>query len=355
MKTSFIAIISEQHQPDYYGRVLPVLEDMCALCGLETENLTVFNESTCDINLISKQLTEPCIMVFDSGTFGLADEFLKNISSKLGRTVTQNACGASCGNVLLIDLNSKNLYKNLNLKLFESVFTYDKVRSVLKIFGISRAQLTDSLLTLIGTSPISFNISSHCLESSVVLHAPAAAQKSYADEVERAMYQQFGESIFADSYESLYHVVEDLLSFRKVKLSIADSLTGGIMLNELKTGFNKFDSTVAVFKSIARKPDFFSMLKITETQAEAMEGSIELAYEIAASLLQESPSTLAIVLCGTYSKPFVAVGDGSGIHVYKFNLTAGERFVAELLTKNAMHKIIKKLRQNDLCFYDNNV
>jgi len=360
LKVNLVSIISEQHQPDVYSRVLPLINDLCAMVELEAAQTVVLDELLPDVlSDATRFVGNNSVVLCDSGTFAGFESLKTALTTYCKVPATTVAFGyvlhTNSGTMAIVDLNTKDLLSVLTPANFKKAFAYEKAQLLLRMFGANKAQIGALIESMTSNTAVTYNISSNSLESTVVLHAPTQDYKNTLNNISREIYNQFGEQIFADSYTSLYFAVEDLLNFRKKKLAIADSLTNGILLSELKAGFAKFDNTVISFKQIARKPDYFSMLKLVEAQVDAMGENIELAYEMGAKLLAEHPNAIVVVLCGTYKKPFIAVGDSGGIHVYKFSLNAGERFIAELLSKNAIFKIIKKLKQNDLYFYDSSI
>ncbi len=86
--------------------------------------------------------------------------------------------------------------------------------------------------------------------------------------------------------------------------------------------------------------------------------SVEIAYEMAAGLLESSEADIVVVTNGLTNFNndkkgklcFIAVGNSDGIHVYKNTVYGNREQVVESLTQTAFFYLIKNIKQNDLFF-----
>ena len=80
--------------------------------------------------------------------------------------------------------------------------------------------------------------------------------------------------------------------------------------------------------------------------------SVNTVYELANAMLETKTGDLVLFVLGDKNSDicYMAIGDFDGIHVYKNKINIKNLNLIGNLSKTALFYLIKKLKQNDLCF-----
>lgn len=180
------------------------------------------------------------------------------------------------------------------------------------------------------------------------------AKKIEDDEVREVLSRfctLFADAIYADSDVSIEQRAVDLLKVRKKKVSIAESLTGGLICSKI---VNVAGSSEIFDEGFVTYADLSKNKQLGVSQATLKKyGAVsdETAYEMAVGLLNKgcdvamATTGIAGPGGGSVEKPvglcFTAVGERSGIHIYR-NVFQGDRNrVREQVACDALFKLIK--------------
>lgn len=242
------------------------------------------------------------------------------------------------------------LFEKFNV--FYDNFTY-------KTFGICERDIL-SLLGDMLKNKYKINITTYPngLEVTVVIRYNKGLDQQIVSDFMQKVYAKLAKFIYATEDMSLYATVFNLLKLSKKKLAVAESVTGGNIVSNLikeNKGISEYLMEGAVVYSNYAKTN---RLKVNENILNTYTPvSVEVAYEMAAGLLETSGADIVVTTTGYNSKDeghdafaYIAVGDMDGIHVYKNAYSGSREEVIDSITKTSMFYLIKKLKQNDLLF-----
>ena len=173
-------------------------------------------------------------------------------------------------------------------------------------------------------------------------------------EVVRFIISKLKENIYAEFDTTLGERLFDLLKLKKVKISVAESFTGGRVVSEIikNPGASEFVNEGAVTYSNESKIKRLGVVKADLEKHGAVSSVV--AYQMAAGLLRNG-CDVAVATTGIAGpksddtqKPvglcYIAVGMKDGVHTYKFNLTGNREEITETAKNTALFLAIKKLK-----------
>lgn len=174
-------------------------------------------------------------------------------------------------------------------------------------------------------------------------------------EVVRFIVGKLKENIYAEFDTGLGERLFDLLKLKNIKVSVAESFTGGRVVSELikNSGASAFVNEGIVSYSNESKIDRLSVNKADLIKHGAVSSVV--AYQMAAGLLKNGNCDLAISTTGIAGpksddtlKPvglcYIAVGMRDGVHTYKLNLSGSREEITETAKNTALFLAIKKLK-----------
>jgi len=171
----------------------------------------------------------------------------------------------------------------------------------------------------------------------------------------RQIIEKHKENIYAEFDTTLEERIFDLLKLRGVKISVAESFTGGRIASALikNSGISKYMHEGIVSYSNESK---MQRLKVKEQDINTVGAvSSKVAYQMCAGLLIENECDIAISTTGiagpksdnTY-KPvglcYIGVGMKNGVHTYRYNFTGDREEITETAKNTALFLAIKKLK-----------
>ena len=229
----------------------------------------------------------------------------------------------------------------------------------LKTFGICERDIL-SLLGDLLKNKYKINVTTYPngLETTIVIRYNKGLDQSIISDFMQKIYAKLAKFIYATEDMSLFATVFNLLKLNKKKIAIAESITGGTIVSSLiqeNAGISEYLIEGIVAYSNNSKTN---RLKVGENILNTYTAvSVEVAYEMAAGLLETSGADIVVTTTGYASKDeghdayaYIAVGDMDGIHVYKNVFSGSREEVIDSVTKTSMFYLIKKLKQNDLLF-----
>ena len=148
----------------------------------------------------------------------------------------------------------------------------------------------------------------------------------------------------------------DLLKLKKLKLSVAESFTGGRIASSMirNSGVSEFFHEGIVSYSNKSKIDRLGVDKEDLARSGAVSSIV--AYQMCAGLLRKGDCDIAVATTGiagpksdNTSKPvglcYIAVGMKDGVHTYKYNFTGTREQITEQAKNVALGLVIKKLKK----------
>lgn len=164
------------------------------------------------------------------------------------------------------------------------------------------------------------------------------------------------EDIYADSDVSLGSRVFDLLKLKNVKISVAESFTGGRVISEIirSPGASNFvHEGVVSYSNLSKEK---RLLVSRENLFAFGAVSMQVASDMAKGLLMEGNCDIAVATTGLAGPnsdssnlpvglTFIAVGTRQGIHVYKTVFSGDREEITETAKNKALFLTIKNLRK----------
>ncbi len=177
----------------------------------------------------------------------------------------------------------------------------------------------------------------------------------YSNDVIRYIVGELKDNIYADFDTTLGERLFDLLKLRNLKISTAESFTGGRVISSIITnaGASEFVHEGVVSYSNESKEDRLGVKKADLIKEGAVSSIV--AYQMCAGLLKGGNCDVAIATTGiagpksdNSEKPvglcFIAVGMKDGVHTYKHQLTGNREEITETAKNTALFLAIKILK-----------
>lgn len=174
-------------------------------------------------------------------------------------------------------------------------------------------------------------------------------------EIVRYVVSNLKENIYAEYDVSLGERLFDLLKLRNIKLSIAESFTGGRIVSEMikNSGASAHINEGAITYSNESK---IKRLSVKENDL-IKQGAVSsvVAYQMAVGLLKDGDCDIALSTTGiagpksdNSDKPvglcYIAVGMKDGVHTYRYKLLGTREEITETAKNTALFLAIKKLK-----------
>jgi len=173
-------------------------------------------------------------------------------------------------------------------------------------------------------------------------------------EIVRYIVGNLKENIYAEYNVSLAERLFDILKLKKLKISCAESFTGGKVVSSIieNNGASEVVVEGIVCYSNQSKVDRV-FVKKDDLYKEGAVSSI-VAYEMASGLLKNGNCDIAVATTGfagptsNEDKPvglcYIAVGMMDGVHTYKLSLKGNRKNITETAKNYALFLAIKKLK-----------
>ncbi len=232
--------------------------------------------------------------------------------------------------------------------------------TTIKTFGIGEKDIYAILSDLIKNKyKILFLTYPDNLEVSIVIRYNENLDPIIVNDFIVKTYERLNKYIYADEETSLIKRAYDLLEVGNKKLAIAETITGG----NISGSFFKqcSDQSNLLCENIVCLSDnaLINRLNVSPNIIKQYGSvSVEVAYEMAAGLLDLTAADIVIVTNGLSSFNddkkgklcYIAVGNCDGIHVYKNTVYGSREQVVTSLTQTSFFYLIKNIKQNDLFF-----
>ncbi|MBE7061072.1 MAG: nicotinamide-nucleotide amidohydrolase family protein [Clostridiales bacterium] len=171
----------------------------------------------------------------------------------------------------------------------------------------------------------------------------------------REVVGQLKDNIYAEFDTTLEQRLFDLLKLRNVKISVAESFTGGRIASAIikNSGVSEYMAEGIVAYSNESKIKRLGVKKEDIEKHGAVSSIV--AYQMAVGLLRTGECDLAIATTGIAGpksdnslKPvglnYIAVGLKDGVHTYRYNLSGDREVITETAKNTALFLAIKKLK-----------
>lgn len=258
--------------------------------------------------------------------------------------------------------NIKSIYYTEILPVLSRNLDINYEINVIKTFGICEEDILSILSDVIKNKyKITIATYPNNLEVEIIIRYNRQLDSELISQTIQIIYERLSKYIYADTDIKLENRACELLKVYKKTLAIGETISGGNITNEFIRNNSSIDDVLKESIVAYDKKSKMNRLKVTESIINNFtEKSVEIAYEMAAGLLETSGADVVLVNAGNITDLneksnsvtcYIAVGDIDGIHVYKNNFTGNKQQIIEGLTKTSFFYLIKKLKQNDLQYF----
>ncbi len=357
MKANLIVLKTQESQEEIYSVIEPTLTKFLAQNGVDITKSIYFKQFD-ELNKSLFGLLESCsILLVDMSMENidfLFTQIEKFYSAKMSsfehgkywKDAQSNRC------CLMFNINNLDFIKDIDKNFLKQLFAPTKFLNIVKTYGLAESEVRRVLRAIPNENNFEWYVTASFFDCEIDILAEAEYYNTKAhSEYIRLIYETLGDYIYSDTDDSLFQKLEELLSVRKTKIAICDTLTGGLFNNLVRKNLVGWNQYICAFYNINREDDLVNILKINENYlAEHGADSVDTMYEMAAQLLENTPASIVLVLTGTPQKPYIALGDKEAIHLYKFNFNHNNTFIYNMMCQTAIFKLLKKLKKNDILF-----
>lgn len=200
-----------------------------------------------------------------------------------------------------------------------------------------------------------YDIKENCGDITLSLLFEKYAEKGGSEAV-RTIVSELKEGLYAEDDVTLSERLFDLLRLKKVRLSTAESFTGGRVVADVVKNAGASD---VVYEGIVCYDEVSKKRRLGVKHADLVrEGAVSsvVAYQMAVGLLAGGETDLAIATTGLAGpngdgsgKPvglcFIAIGMKDGVDVYRFRFNGTREEITETAKNTALFLAIKKLKR----------
>lgn len=230
-------------------------------------------------------------------------------------------------------------------------------RVTLKYFGredVMKTALCDA--EKLCEKGLTYRTDTVCGDTKIDLFFDNSVVKSKRNDVLRHVIETLGEDVYAEYDVSLGERLFDLLQVRKVKISVAESFTGGRIASEIvkNPGVSEYFTEGVVCYSNKSKIKRLGVKAEDLAKFGAVSGTV--AFQMVAGLLRTGDCDVAISTTGLAGPNtdesglpvglcFIAVGTKEGVHSYKYVFKGDREKITETAKNAALFLAIKKIKK----------
>jgi len=285
----------------------------------------------------------------------------------IGATLIPNIRGAYQGfildenelTVIVLPANYKQfkvMCDKYVLPYLENKYGIKSSRLVLKYFGeLNALKITLEQAQNVYPEQFVWNLYEKYGDVTVDLLFPQGEDSGKSNEVVRFIVGRHKENIYAEFDTTLSERLFDILKLKKLKISVAESFTGGRIISSLiqNSGASECVYEGAVTYSSQSKVKRLGV-KEEDIRTKGAVSSV-VAYRMAAGLLSGGNCDVALSTTGIAGPKsddsnfpvglcYIAVGMKDGVHTYKYNFTGNREEITETAKNTALFLAIKKLK-----------
>ncbi len=349
MQVNLIALSTEETHLDVYNNICPIIIKKLNLCSVEVFSTTVFSDIYAIKQYLSSCLTRNVVLVADFSNNIDFDLVKAILLQKYNATLQVFDAGYYISNsnvkCLVVDTSKFNYYDYLIPQKICPIFNIEELSAQIKIFGLDKVSILQKIAAIENSNLFYASVYVSYLDAQIVISAknpniPFDLVRKFV----RNLHEVFNEYLYNDTNLTMLEVLDELLTVRNVTLCVADILTQGAFERYLRDGLPNFDKHIVECHSLKTLEDVAVNLNVgADFLATHNKSSVDLCYEMGATMAENIDAGLAVVLSGTFNTPFLAVGDKQAIHVYKYNFNHSADYITQIMCRQAVFKIIKKL------------
>lgn len=229
-------------------------------------------------------------------------------------------------------------------------------RMYIKTVGASTAVINEAIGKVKNISPqCDFNVTSRYSDCSIEIIYPQTLGQDAVDVIYRSLIGSLNEYVYAIEDVSLAERLYQLLKLRRIKISVAESFTGGGIAKRLVEvpGVSEVYYEGVNTYSNESKTKRLGVKQVTLKNQGAV--SEDTAYEMVEGLLNTGGCDVAVSTTGiagpnsdSTSKPvgliYIGVGKSDGISVTKYELKGDRQTITETAINLALFAAFKKIK-----------
>ncbi len=241
------------------------------------------------------------------------------------------------------------------LPYLENKLGIKKTRLTLKYFGDKvKLKQTLSRAEVLCEQGFYYNIFEKFGDITIDLFFDYDTPEETKKQVVRYIVSTLKDNIYAEYDTSLSQRLFDILTLRKLKISTAESFTGGRVVSEI---IKNAGASACVNEGVVSYSNQSKISRLNvKTEDIKSQGAVSavVAYQMAVGLLKEgcdiavSTTGIAGPQSDDTDKPvglcYIAVGMKDGVHTYRYKLSGSREEITETATNTALFLAIKKLK-----------
>ena len=284
---------------------------------------------------------------------------LKNYCEKLfeGQFDNFNILSVADSNIYVLSYDGESRLKESDVvQILAKKCGISCGHSYVKTVGVSLARIYEVIAKAKQACPeCEFNVSDSFCDSTIEIVYPDNLSKSAYDKVLRIIISELNDNVYALENISLAQRLYQLLQLRRMRISVAESFTGGgvskrlVEISGISEVYYEGLNTYANQSKMKRLGVEERILKQYGAVSE------QTAYQMAEGLLNTGDCDIAIATTGiagpksdSTSKPvgllYIAIGTRESISVYKYTLSGGRQKITETAINLALFHAFKKLK-----------
>ncbi len=240
------------------------------------------------------------------------------------------------------------------LPYFENKYDVKSKRLVLKYFGDKKSlmQTVEQVIKNVQQIKVNCYGKNGDITVDLLFNGVTDAERM---QVVRELVKEHKDNIYAEFDTTLGERLFDVLKLKNLKLSVAESFTGGRVASAViaNSGASAFVHEGIISYTDQSKIERLGVSK-SDLEKNGAVSSI-VAYQMAAGLLKSGNCDVAIATTGiagpnsdNSNQPvglcYIAVGMKDGVHTYRYNLSGNREEITETAKNTALFLAIKKLK-----------
>ena len=289
--------------------------------------------------------------------YGFETEFLCNQLPKrgthydLGVVVSREEVRLRCGLYFRFERADEGIPAAVRRRLDEK---FPAVRREFKLFGLSAEEAARLVEGIPKPAELRVNYLTEHLDTAVYA---ASADPAAVEQFTLMLYQKAGEALYSDRDETLEACVLELLRLHKKRVSVSESLTGGLIADRivrLPGASEVFFEGLVTYHNESKEARLGVAERTLRVSGAVSEGT---AFEMCRGLMSTGKADFALSTTGiagpgggTNLKPvgtvFIGVANAENIMVFKHQFPGGRDEVRELSASYALYYLIRRIKNN---------
>lgn len=261
----------------------------------------------------------------------------------------------TCAFILITDGSGKLTEENV-CDFFNEKYGAPLGRAYLKTVGASGAEISAALSKAKELCPgCDFNITEKFSDCTIEMVYPANLSKDGFDAVFRTLLLSLNDHVYAMENVSLAQRLFQLLKLRRMKISVAESFTGGGVAKRLVEIPGISEVFFEGINSYSNESKIIRLGVNPQTIKQFGAVSEETALQMAEGLLKTGDCELAVATTGiagpnsdSTAKPvglvYIAVGTEEGVSAFKYELGGNREQITETAINLALFRAYKKIK-----------